>query len=159
MQVSHGFLKSPEPLHPGENVNRTTASLQYSSKGINQTFNNVTALWGVNKTKNHSGEHGLLFEASRQNNKTGIYGRYEWVQKSVEELSLDETLFGHDEIFPIHSVTAGVSYDLLNIGATKLAIGTQLTMYRPDKRLTGLYGNYPFAGQIYLRIYPSALMN
>jgi hypothetical protein len=159
MQVSHGFLKSPEPLHPGENVNRTTASVQYSSKGINQTFNNITALWGVNKTKNHSGEHGLLLEASRQNNKTGIYGRYEWVQKSVEELTLDETLFGHDAIFPIHAITAGGSYDLLNIGSTKLAIGAQLTMYRPDQRIAPLYGKNPFAGQIYLRLYPRALNN
>ena len=159
MQVSHGFLKSPESLHPDENVNRTTASVQFSNKGINQAFTNVTALWGMNKTKGHSGEHGFLIEASRQNNKTGIYSRYEWVQKSVEELSLDETFFGHDAIFPIHALTVGGSYDLLNIKSTKIAIGAQLSMYRPDRRLADLYGSNPLAGQVYLRIYPRALIN
>lgn len=33
VQVSHGFIKSPEVSHPGENVNRTTASATYSVKG------------------------------------------------------------------------------------------------------------------------------
>lgn len=157
MQVSHGFIKEPEELHPGEDVNRTTASVTYSSRGYGETFTNVTALWGMNKVKDHHGEHAALLEASRQVKRTVVYGRYEWVQKSGEELNLDEAEFGHDALFPVHALTAGASYDILNIGQTRLALGGQLSFFSPDKRLAALYGQNPIAGQVYLRIFPRAM--
>jgi hypothetical protein len=79
------------------------------------------------------------------------------VQKSLEELVLDENEFGHDAVFSVHAFTAGTSYDLLMIGQTKIALGCQFSLYIPDKRLSGLYGASPAAGQIYLRIYPRAM--
>lgn len=157
MQVSHGFIKQPELLHPGEDVNRSTASVQYSTRGYGESFTNVTALWGMNKTKGHAGEHGVLLEASRQQRKTAVYGRYEFVQKSTEELGLNEQEFGHDALFPIHAVTGGASYDLFSIGQTKFALGGQLSFFTPDKKLTQLYGDNPVSGQIYLRVYPRAM--
>lgn len=152
MQVSHGFIKQPELLHAGEDVHRTTASVQYSQKTIN-----LTAVWGMNKTKDHKGEHGILLEASRIQGRTSVYGRYEWVQKSLEELGLNENQFGHDAIFPVHAFTGGVSYDLFNIGKTRIAAGTQLTVYHPDNRLAPLYGRNPLAAEVYLRIYPQRM--
>ncbi|HWJ27271.1 MAG TPA: hypothetical protein VNS32_12055, partial [Flavisolibacter sp.] len=81
LQVSHGFIKEPEALHPGENVHRTTASATFS-KGGNGKYSNLTALWGMNKTNGHTGENAVLLEGSRSVYKTTFYGRYEWVQKS-----------------------------------------------------------------------------
>jgi hypothetical protein len=81
------------------------------------------------------------------------------VQKSLEELNLDDGEFGHDAIFPVHAFTAGASYDLFTTGKTKIALGGQLSFYNPDKRLSNLYGDNPLAGQIYLRIYPRAMGN
>jgi hypothetical protein len=157
LQASHGFIKEPETLHPGEDVNRTTASATFSSRGFGEEFFNGTALWGMNKTKDHAAEHGVLLEASYTIRKTAVYGRYEWVQKSLEELNLDENEFEHDAIFPVHAFTAGASYDVLNIGKTKIALGGQFSFYNPDKRLSSLYGDNPLAGQVYLRIYPRAM--
>jgi hypothetical protein len=157
IQASHGFIKEPELLHPGEDVNRTTASVQFSDRGYGETFTNLTALWGMNKTKDHDGENGILVEGSRQQNRTAVYGRYEWVQKSIEELSLSEAEFGHDAIFPIHAFTAGASYDLFTIGNTRIAAGGQFSFYVPDKRLTPLYGDNPVSTQVYLRLYPRAM--
>jgi hypothetical protein len=157
LQASHGFIKEPEVFHPGENVNRTTVSGTYSRRGFGETFTNVTALWGMNKTHGHDGEHGVLLEASRAARRKTIYGRYEWVQKSLEELNLDESEFGHDAVFPVNAFTAGFSYDILTIGRTKFALGTQLSFYNPDKRLGQLYGDNPIAGQVYLRIFPRAM--
>ena len=157
MQVSHGYIKEPEHLHPGEDVNRTTASVQYSKRGFGESFTNLTALWGMNKTKDHSGEHGVLIEGSRQVKKTNVYTRYEFVQKSAEELGFSDAEFGHDAVFPTHALTLGASYDILRIGKTNLALGSQATIIHPDKRLTGLYGDTPVSGQIYLRIYPRAM--
>lgn len=156
-QVSHGFIKEPEALHPGENVNRTTASLTYSSRGYGEEFVNITALWGMNKTADHNAENGVLLEGSYNVKRTAVYGRYEWVQKSLDELNLDEDGFGHDAIFPVHAFTAGTSYDILNIGKTKIALGSQISFFNPDKRLSTLYGDNPVSGQIYLRIYPRAM--
>jgi hypothetical protein len=157
MQISHGFIKEPEVLHPGEDVNRTTASLQFSQRGFGESFTNFSMIWGMNKTDGHKGEHGVLLEGSHQQRKTTVYSRYEFVQKSVEELGLDETEFGHDVLFPTHALTAGVGYDILKIGQTRMAIGAQTTFFIPDKRLTDLYGDSPIAGQVYLRLYPRAM--
>ena len=157
LQASHGFIKEPEVLHPGEDVNRTTVSATYSARGFGESFTNITALWGMNKTKDHDGEHAVLIEGSRNVKKLTMYGRYEWVQKSGEELNLDEVEYGHDAIFPVHAITLGSSYDILNIGKTKLALGGQLSFYSPDERLSSLYGQNPMAGQVYLRIYPRAM--
>jgi hypothetical protein len=157
LQASHGFIKEPEELHPDEDVNRTTASATYSVRGFGETFTNITALWGMNKRAGHGAEHGVLVEGSRSVKRKTIYGRYEWVQKSLEELDLSEAEFGHDAIFPVHALTAGASYDLFTIGQTKIALGGQLSFYDPDRRLSKLYGDNPLAGQVYLRIYPRAM--
>lgn len=159
LQASHGFIKEPEELHPGEDVNRTTASATFSGRSFGNEFVNITGLWGMNKTKGHDAEHAALLEGSYMQRRTQLFGRYEWVQKSVEELGLEDGGFGfeHDAIFPVHAFSAGVNYDLFSIGQTKVAGGGQLTFYSPDQRLAPLYGQNPIAGQVFLRIYPGVM--
>lgn len=157
LQVSHGFLKEPEELHPGEDVNRTTASATYSRQRMGQRYTNVTALWGMNKTKEHRSENGVLLEASQTLNRTTIYSRYEWVQKSAEELDLDQLQFGEDALFPVQSFTAGTMYDLFSGAKVRVALGGQLSVFFPENKLTGIYGNNPVSGELYLRIYPAAI--
>jgi hypothetical protein len=110
----------------------------------------------MNKTKGHHAENAILLEGTYNVRRMAVYGRYEWVQKSLEELGLDEGQFGHDAVFPVHAFTAGASYDILTIGQTNFALGGQLSFYNPDKRLSPLYGQNPIAGQVYLRIFPRA---
>lgn len=153
-QVSHGYVKSPEELHPDENVNRTTASAVFSLPMQNNNWFNVTTLWGLNKTAGHDGENAFLLEGALRLKKTEMYTRYEWVQKSVEELNLDEIKYGEGTLFPVNALTAGVSYDLLNVAKTRLALGGQFSVFFDDKSLHDLYGKNPMALQVYLRIYP-----
>lgn len=157
MQVSHGFLKSPEELHTDEDVARTTASATYSLPLVNDGWFNAIALWGRNKTKDHDGGNAFLFEGSWRKSRLALHGRYEYVQKSVEELSLNEAVYGHDEIFPVNAFTLGFNYDLLDIGKTRLAGGSQFTLYDADKKLNSLYGKNPMAFQVYLRLYPALM--
>ena len=157
LQVSHGYLNSPEELHPGEDVNRTTASATYSLPLQKDGSINATAIWGLNKTKGHDGENAFLAEGSWRRKKLVLHGRYEFVQKSVEELSLDETAYGHDAVFPVNAFTAGFNYDLFSFGKTKLAGGSQFTYYNADDKLSSLYGKNPMAVQVYLRLYPSLI--
>jgi hypothetical protein len=157
LQVSHGFIKSPEALHPDEDINRTTASATFSTRGRGEKFINVTAVWGMNKIKSHDAENGFLLETSRSVQRTTVYGRYEWVEKSIEELNLDEATYGEDGIFPVHAFTAGASYDMLTLGKTKFALGTQFSVYHPANKLSSIYSENPLAGEVYLRIYPRVM--
>ena len=56
LQASHGYVKSPEELHPSENIYKTTASVVYSINANGNRMLNATALWGMNKQKDHTGE-------------------------------------------------------------------------------------------------------
>lgn len=157
LQVSHGFLKSPEELHADEDVYRTTASASYSKKLGNEYFFNATGLWGMNKTKDHNPEHAALAEAALRRNRWVVYGRYEWVQKSTEELNLDDAAYGHDSVFPVNALTLGGGYDVLRVGPVRAQLGVQGSAYAADDRLDALYGNNPLAAQVYLRIYPGLM--
>lgn len=152
MQASHGYLKSPEVTHQGEDVRRSTASVIYSHTGRNGKLFNATALWGLNHS-NTGSVHALLFEASYHIKRWQTYTRYEWVQKSAEELNLAAP-FNHHDVFPVHAVTAGANYDLLRMKPVWVAAGAQLSMYMADARLDNLYGKNPVGAQIYLRLYP-----
>jgi len=156
-QVSHGYVKSPEALHDDEDVHRTTASAVYSLPLQHDRFLNLTTLWGVNKTAGHDGEHAVLVEGALQLKKLAIYSRYEWVQKSSDELNLDETEFGHDGIYPVQALTAGLNYHLLTLGPVNVAAGGHLSFYKPAAQLEGLYGHNPVGGQLYLRFYPALM--
>jgi len=159
LQVSHGFIKSPELLHSDEDVARTTASAEYSKTFSQNSTLNATAVWGINKVKNHDGENAVVVEGQWRKSKLALYTRYEWVQKGIEELSLDESIYGHDAVFPVNAFTVGFNYDLLKLGQTRLAGGSQITFYHADNRLDPLYGKNPMAVEVYLRLYPSMMMN
>jgi hypothetical protein len=158
LQVSHGFIKSPELLHPDENINRTTASAIYSLPTNNNGTFNATAVWGMNKSTAHNGENALLFEGEWRRNKLALHTRYEWVQKSVEELALDETIYGQNAVFAVNAFTTGFNYDLLKINKAKIAVGGQFTFYHADERLNGLYGKNPMAFEAYIRLYPTMML-
>ncbi len=157
LQVSNGFLKSPEELHPNEDINRTTASATYSLPLSNNGWLNVVAVWGMNKVKEQVAENAFLLEGSWRKNKLAIHGRYEYVEKSVEELNLNESVYGNNVVFPVNAFTLGFNYDLLNIGKTRLAGGSQFTYYNADNKLNSLYGQNPMAFEVYLRFYPSLM--
>jgi len=154
LQVSHGFIKSPEELHPDEDVNRTTASAIYSLPLKNEGWINVSSVYGLNKIKGHNSENSFLLEASWKMKSLALYSKYEYVEKSVEELSLDGNVYGSDALFPVNAFTLGLNYDVLHFGKTNLSAGTQFSYYHADKKLNSLYGKNPMAFEIYLRIYP-----
>jgi hypothetical protein len=157
LQVSHGFIKSPEAAHPADDIYRTTLSIIHSTRFSDNLLFNLTALWGMNKTIAHDAEQAVLLEASTHVRRLALYGRYEWVQKSVEELNLDETIYGMHTIFPVHAITVGCAYDLFHINMVRFAAGGQLSLYHADTRLDNLYGTNPFAAETYLRIYPARM--
>jgi hypothetical protein len=157
LQVSHGFVKSPEVLHPEEDVHRTTASAIYSLPLAKDIWLNATALWGQNKIAGEPGENAALLEGALRLRRWELYTRYEWVQKSTEELALNAATFGEHQVFPVNEWTLGLTYDVVELAKTRLALGAHATWFRGDGQLSGLYGRNPIGGEVFLRIYPSKL--
>jgi len=156
LQVSHGYLKSPEELHPEENVHKTTASAIYSIDMGNENRINATVLWGMNKQKEHTGENAFMAEGAWRRNRLAVYTRYEFTEKSGEELVL-EPLFEAHERFNIQALTLGANYDLFRLLHTRIAAGAQWSVYHAPESLNALYGKNPMALEVYLRIYPSLM--
>ncbi|MDB5231582.1 MAG: hypothetical protein JWN76_2387 [Chitinophagaceae bacterium] len=156
LQVSHGYVKSPEELHHAENIYKTTASVIYSIDLGNEHGIDATALWGMNKQEGDEGENALLFEAALRQRRNALYTRYEWTQKSAEELVL-EPLFNSHTVFPVHAFTIGDNYDLFSLGKIRVAGGGQWSIYNAPSSLNAIYGKNPMAFQVYIRLYPSLM--
>ncbi|MBW4890435.1 hypothetical protein KXQ82_11935 [Mucilaginibacter sp. HMF5004] len=154
LQVSHGFIKSPESLNPAEDINRSTASAIYALPFGDGKYFNASAVWGMNKSEGHNAEHAVLLEGDLNIKTATFYTRYEFVQKSTEELNLNPLPYGGHTAFPVNAITLGLNKTLINIGQFKTAIGAQLTYYSVDDRLNSLYGKNPIGGEVFIRIYP-----
>lgn len=154
-QASHGYIKSPEANHPEENVNRTTASAQHSMiLGSKKRWISSSLVYGLNDSgKNHK-ESSLLAESNLQLDIWSVYGRYEWIQKSAEELGFDEL---KAEKFPISSFTLGLNRQIFSFSNTLVQAGIQASFYKIDKSLESIYGKSPVSGQLYLRLTPGLM--
>ncbi|GAB3989977.1 hypothetical protein GCM10028807_16140 [Spirosoma daeguense] len=160
LQFSQGFIKSPEDLHPGENVTRTTASILHSKAVGPKRYVTSAFVWGRN-SHDGQGENSFLAESSLQWNKVAAYGRYENISKSPEELRLALS-FPMSEAalhraYTINSLTLGMNYRIAQAYNTDLAIGAQITSTIPDSFLQSFYGTMPISGEIYLRLMPSLM--
>ncbi|MDO7854448.1 hypothetical protein [Hymenobacter convexus] len=168
LQVSRAFIKSPEDLHPDDNVTRTTASVLHSRTWGERRYLASALVWGLNEA--HGGkEHAVLAETNLTLGRPTFYGRYEFVQKDSEELNFYATAaYGVplDEVFNIHAITLGTSYRLATLGGARgpeLSLGGQLTGYFIPRNLQydrigdfGTlgpgYGKLPLSASVYLRL-------
>jgi hypothetical protein len=155
-QVSYGYLKSPEVLNSGVNVKRVTASVLHSFNFPEYNRNiNSALIWGLNDQGDHHKEHSLLLESNYQLNRIAIYGRYEFIQKSSEELKMEVP---EEEIYNLSALTIGANYTFLERFNTGFSIGAQTTFNFPDRRIQNVYGKNPVSAEVYLRINPSLMM-
>ena len=169
LQASHAYIKSPEDLHPDEDVHRTTASVLHSRSWGERHFIASALIWGLNQGSGHGAEHAVLAETNLTLGRPTFYGRYEWVQKDSEELNFyatgpyDQAL---DKVFNINALTLGASYRLASLGGARgpeLSVGGQLTGYFIPQDLQadryGLpgylapgYGKLPLSASVYVRL-------
>ncbi|MBI2270388.1 MAG: hypothetical protein HYU69_08540 [Bacteroidetes bacterium] len=153
IQVSQAFLNKPEIAKPEQDINRTTASIiNHIPIGEENKYLATTIVWGLNNSDHK--ENSFLLEPAFQLDRTAIYGRYEWIQKSAEELDLPQFSNGQTIIFTIQGFTLGVNRVFLRKAGNNLAFGIQASIFIPDSQLTSLYGQNPFSGEVYLRFYP-----
>lgn len=152
LQVSQAYINEPELLEPGTDVTRTTASVLFSkAKGRDKHYD-AALIWGYNDKGADHKEHSVLLENNYRFRKNAVYGRYEMVQKSTEELDLEDEL-GH-ATYDVHALTAGFNRGIWRTKGQELALGTQVTLNVPAGKLKPIYGDLPLGFQVYLQLRP-----
>ncbi|WP_324675568.1 hypothetical protein [Hymenobacter sp. GOD-10R] len=152
LQIGQAWVKSPEELHADEDVQRTTAGLMHSRQWGDYHYIASSFIWGMNHYA-FGNEHAVLAETNIALGKPTVYGRYEFLQKDAEELTVPHTEGTHP-IYNVHALTLGASYRLAQLGqhGPELHVGAQGSVYRPDDQLRGYYGKTPVSAQVYLRL-------
>ncbi|HYC40036.1 MAG TPA: hypothetical protein VEB63_06050 [Chitinophagaceae bacterium] len=153
LQFSQGFIKSPEAIEPEEDLVRTSASVLFAKQLPPGNHVSAAGIWGHNRKDAEHSEHSFLLEGNYQCTRNAFYSRYEYVQKSREELDLGNE-YPHRN-FNIHALTAGVNRRLTSFSQIDFVAGTQFTLHGVDEALRPLYGKFPIGFQLYLQLRPS----
>lgn len=157
LQVSDGWIKSPEALEPQQNVNRFTASAIYTKMLNDDSYIASTLVYGQNHfSDNQKTLPSILFENSLQLHKSAIYIRYEYVKKDAAELNLTDN-FPLNPNFGINAITLGTNRILGTFKQTNITGGVQATLNVSPQALNTLYGSAPVGLDVYIRISPGLI--
>lgn len=156
MQVSHGYIKSPEAVEPDAKVHRTTASIIYNQPlGPDANWSN-SFVWGQNNVTHEGKTQSFLIETNYQRGRDTVYARWERVEKSGHELVLDDP--DHERIFPVSGYTVGYVRDLTHGTGIDVGLGGQFTLNDMPSYLERYYGDdLAYSFQVFLRIRPSRM--
>ncbi len=162
MQVSHGFLRNPEALEPGD-VRRTTASISYNRKFERGNWAS-SLIWGRNH-ESHDGEifnlNGYVAESTvKFLDRNYFYTRLELTDKNQLLRAADRISLGITDDHPsfrIGAYTFGGARDIWNTEKTSFAIGSDLTFYSKPSLLDPIYGSNPVSWKLFFRVRPSQM--
>ena len=152
LQLSHGWIESPEALEPEVNRHRTTASAVYNLPLGRESNWASTFVWGRN---NDSGEktQSFLLESNYQRDRTSVYLRWERVEKSGHELVLRPA--DSAAVFAVHAASLGFVHDFSLAPWADVGAGAQFTLDFWPNELNRYYGSGPGYGvEVFLRIRP-----
>jgi hypothetical protein len=154
LQVSYGYIKSPEALEPDLKRHRTTASVIYNLPLGHDTNWANTFVWGQNHDTGEGKTQSFLVESDYQRGRNTVYLRWERVEKSGHELVLKPP--DESGIFPVSGYTIGYVRDLSHGNGLDIGLGTQFTINSRPDTLDRYYGDdLGYAFQFFLRIRPS----
>jgi hypothetical protein len=159
MQVSHGFLRNPEALEPGD-VRRTTASISYNRRFERGNWAS-SLIWGRNH-ESHDGEifnlNGYVAESTvKFLDRNYFYTRLELADKNQLLRPADRLSLGITDDHPsfrIGAYTFGGARDIWNTDTTSFAIGSDLTFYSKPSLLDPIYGSNPVSWKLFFRLRP-----
>ncbi len=148
LQVSYGFLKSPEQLEPLVDQHRTTASASYNMPLEHGNWQ-TTLAWGHNtNTPGHSLDAFLLESAVSWNNHT-VFARAENAQKD-ELFQPPNPLAGN--VYRVSSFSLGYVYDIPLAEHLKLGLGGMASIYGLPTAIQPAYGSGPVSTMLFTRL-------
>jgi hypothetical protein len=150
-QISHGYLESPEELHPEDDVRRTTASVMHLTELGDGRKLGTTLAWGRND--GHGVTDAFLIEPSIMTKRYTVFARAEYVEKTGEELNLQPD----DRKIPIKQLTLGATHEIVRNRPWQLALGGSVTWSFMPRDLDAVYGRRPIGFWLFLRLRPAAM--
>ena len=156
-QISSGFLRSPEILHPNINQIRISGSIETSFLTSRNAVISSSIIYGSNIEKENGSSHltnTILAEIEFLTSRIIPYGRYEFAQRKGEDLGITNA---QESIFNIHAFTLGSALQVAAFKSFSFFAGAQGTMNVPDKNLRSEYGKLPLSYEIFIRVRPSTL--
>lgn len=151
-QVSHGFLKHPEPLEEGD-LHRTTASLSFGADGGGPVA--ASLIWGSNDERSGRSQAWLAEAAWQIMRSLQVYGRAEQVDKDAALLGTKgfaANASQGDGLARIRAFTAGVVRDFELIPSLATGVGADATVYAFPRSLRSAYGSSPVSFHGFLRL-------
>jgi hypothetical protein len=143
LSLSHGFIKSPEPLHP-DDEHRSIASVAYADDQLS-----VTAAYSQ-KTRDGHSTGAFIAEANWDiTARHALFGRVESVEN--EEL-FDEAdpVFG-GVAYRVSKATLGYAYTL-PLGPFGLSLGGSGSVYAKPSALDAAYGRNPKSFTLFAKL-------
>jgi hypothetical protein len=156
LQISHGYLKNPEPAEPEVRILRkTTASAIYNKRFDDDRNWASTFVWGQNYA---NGEHSntFLLESNYDFYKNAVFGRFESAKKSGHDLVLDHPL-DHDK-FRLNVFSIGYVRDVVQGKGLDVGLGAIASINHNPESLRPVYGSTTHGGwQVFVRVRPSRI--
>ena len=163
LQVSHGFLRSPENQEPDIDERRTTASVQYN-RAIHRGNWASAFVWGRNHVSGPGEIHNLNSYTAESTvnfrDKNYVYTRLELVDKDDLLRAGDRAQLGIAEAHPsfrIGAYTFGAVRDIWSPEKLSLGVGADVTFYSKPAVLDPIYGNNPVSWKVFLRVRPGRM--
>jgi hypothetical protein len=149
MQVSTGYLKSPEQLEPNVDQRRTTASATYNLPLKGGNWQSLLA-WGRDQNLPGHTLDAYLAETAAAFGRHTLFGRAEWAQK--DELFDDDPtnpLYRH--VFDVAKLSVGYFYTLPTRWHVATDVGGLVSKYGLPSSLTPYYGSDPTSFMLFTR--------
>lgn len=148
LQVSWGYLHSPEQLEPEVDQRRTTASATYNYPFVNGNWQ-TTLAWGENNNSPGKTLDAFLLESAVSWDRHTVFGRAENVAKD-ELFTQQDPLAGYS--FHVSKLSLGYVYDFPLSDHLKLGLGALGSVYAIPNALDPAYGNSPTSFMLFARM-------
>ena len=155
VQASHGFLREPEQLEPG-NQRRTNASVSWLREENDSRFDAITAGYGQT-VRNFSTVRALLLETTHQIGRTSVFARFEDLTVETEILLFPFIVHQPhpgELVDRIRALSVGGVRDIARINGFRIGLGGDVVLYRLPELLQFTHGNQPRSFHAFVRLRP-----
>jgi len=151
LQISYGYLKSPEELEPDVSVQRITTSVTFNRplQGGNWA---TTAVFGLNIPSTGTSTSAVLLESNFELSRNTVFGRLEFIQRTGADLVLPAA----DAQSVFNSVVLELGYVRdFELGLVTIGLGGVGSANFLSGGLQPFYGSkVPLGGMVFLRLRP-----
>ncbi len=167
LAAGYGYLKSPGALKPDESMHRVTASVQHGTSLGQDGQLATTLIWAANKhsTQPMLSNSVLLESEAVLDNSNTLFGRSELVQKSAEDLVVDNPVtargggvlpgFPATKRFNVGTAQLGYIREIARTHWATIGLGAAGTLNFVPSALEPYYGSRtPVGTFVFLRLRP-----